>query len=173
MVFFWSCETNRKRQENNYGFEKLGKFWNVIQQGIKRYCKSIRSIDEPVLPRKRNLFIRKDSHPECFLAFTSTKNYHRKIFFEILDEVEDGYRERFELNNAYLKYCIYAEKFNLKKYGENNDRRDEERAISSEESVEDKKNHITQKEKIEAELQKLCRNNFTDFSGLKYTKICF
>lgn len=124
-------------------------------------------IEEPKLPRKRNLSMRKDSRPETASAFISPKKYYRKIFFEILDQAEMGYRERFELNNADLKYCMYAEKFILKKYDEDNDMGDEEGSTSSEESVGDKKEHLSQEEEIEAELQKLYGKDFTDFSRLK------
>lgn len=47
----------------------------------------------------------------------SPKSYYRKLYFEILDQAELGYCERFELNNADLKYCMYAENCILKKYG--------------------------------------------------------
>lgn len=52
------------------------------------------------------------------------------------------------------------------KYGEDNYRH-EEVGVSNEESVDDKKNHISQEEEVKAELQKFNGNDFTDFMRLK------
>lgn len=62
-------------------------------------------IEDPMLPHKRNFsMMRKGSHPETSLLFTSPKNFYRKIFFGTLELAKMVCRERFELNNADFKY---------------------------------------------------------------------
>lgn len=101
-------------------------------------------IEKPIFTTYKTFSMRKDSHPETSIAFMSPKNNYRKISFEILDQVKIGggrYFKRFELNSVLLKYCMYAEKFILKKYDDDNNKHNEEWGISSEVSVEDKKYH--------------------------------
>lgn len=115
-------------------------------------------LDEPKIPRKRNLSTRKDDRPETATVFINSQAYFTKMYFEILDATRQGYEDRFEFANFDLIYCMYAEKFLLRKYDQETCSTDGEENNDDEENNED--GTILNEEKIESELKKLYKKIF-------------